>query len=151
MAVRGLKRETAAWPRAAMAPGCGGAVRFHPVHERQPGRQREAAGGRLHLQWRMQSEPPRRDWLRWEERSHLRPSSWDTLSGHQQWLTEAEAGECTAPPWRDLRGICINPFPTPTLNLAKTWAVGGRGVAEGQRAHLNSNVTEFKLECLRNQ
>lgn len=45
VAVRGLTGEPAARPRASRAPeGVGQLSAFHPVHERQPGRQREDAG-----------------------------------------------------------------------------------------------------------
>lgn len=91
----------------------------------------------------MQREPPTGDWLRWEEGSHPRPTSSDTRNGHQQSLTKTEAWKCRSPPWRDRRGICIDTFPTLTLNLAKTlgggvgweWRWVGVGVQRG-RGHI---------------
>lgn len=49
MAVRGLQREPAVWPRAAAAPeGCAGAVRFSSC-SRETIREAERASGGLHI------------------------------------------------------------------------------------------------------
>lgn len=105
-AARGLKREPAACPRGYHGPlGVGEpSASILSLRDNLGGRER-LQEGRLHLEQRMQSEPPTGDWLRWEEGSHLRPTSGDTGSGHQQRLTEAEAGSAHPLPGENTEGF----------------------------------------------